>query len=593
MTPSNFTQNYLRKAAYLVLFFLILSCQQKNADDQDFVTFYEKSGGTETPEYEEVISYYEKLADSYSEISMFEMGTTDSGHPLHLVVFNAEGRTRLEDIKASTKNKMLINNGIHPGESDGIDATMMMLRDIVQSDSLKNVYKNTLINVIPVYNIGGALNRNSFSRANQNGPKEYGFRGNAQNYDLNRDFVKQDTKNAAAFAEIFHTVNPDVFIDNHTSNGADYQYAITHLFTQHNKLGGDLGKFIETQMRPALETSLIIKKIPITPYVNVWGKTPKEGWSQFFDSPRYSTGYTTMFNTLGMMVETHMLKPYDVRVDQTYELMFSMLDFTEERSADIKALRKKAVEEILSKETYPITFEINPKKEPSVIQFRGYEGEYIDSKVTTGKRLFYDQSKPYLEAVDYYNEYRAKKEVTIPKAYILKNGWNKVVERLDNNQIEYTRFEKDTLIEVEMMHVKDYKTRRSAYEGHYLHYNTEVSKDTLEVQFSKGDLYIPTSQNGVRYIIETLEPEATDSFFNWNFFDTVLQQKEGYSSYVFEDIAEQLLNDNPDLKKEFDEKLKNDGDFAKNPRAQLNFIYKKSPYYEKAHNLLPIFKLFK
>jgi hypothetical protein len=582
----------MRKLVFFLALLGVFSCQQQSSSDQDFTTLFETSKGTETPEYAEVISYYQKLAKEYSEITVFEMGTTDSGNPLHLVVFNADGKTKLNEIKGSAKNRMLINNGIHPGESDGIDASMMLLRDIVQSDSLKNVYKNTLINVIPIYNIGGALNRNSHTRANQNGPKAYGFRGNAQNYDLNRDFVKQDTKNAAAFAEIFHTVNPDVFIDNHVSNGADYQYAITHLFTQHNKLGGALGKFLETQMRPALETSLIIKRIPITPYVNVWGKTPKEGWLQFFDSPRYSTGYTTLFNTLGMMVETHMLKPYKIRVEQTYELMFSMLDFTEERSADIKSLRQKAVDEILSKETYPITFEINPKKKPSLLQFKGYESEMIDSKVTTGKRLFYDQSKPYLEAVDYYNEYRPVKEVTIPKGYILKNGWNKVVERFENNQIEFTQFEKDTTIEVEMMHIKDYKTRRSAYEGHYLHYATEVEKDTVEVTFLKGDLYIPTNQTGVRYIIETLEPEATDSFFNWNFFDTVLQQKEGYSSYVFEDIAEQFLKDNPEVKKEFEEKLAADADFAKSPRAQLNFIYKKSPHYEKAHLLVPIFKVY-
>jgi len=568
------------------------SCTNNNNSNTDFTTLFETSKGTETPEYAEVISYYQRLADTYAEITMFEMGQTDSGEPLHLVVFNTDGKTQLDEIKDSPKNRMLINNGIHPGESDGIDAAMLMLRDIVQSDSLKNVYNNTLINIIPIYNIGGALNRNSYSRTNQNGPKEYGFRGNTQNYDLNRDFVKQDTENTASFAEIFHTIDPDVFIDNHTSNGADYQYAITHLFTQHNKLGGDLGKFLETQMRPALETSLIVKRIPITPYVSVWGKTPKEGWSQFFDSPRYSTGYSTMFNTLGMMVETHMLKPYKIRVEQTYELMLSMLDFTEERSADIKALRKKAVDDILAKGKYPITFEINPKKEPSLLQFRGYESEMIDSKVTTGKRLFYDQSKPYIEAVNFYNEYRPVKEVTIPQAYIVKNGWNKVIERLESNQIEFTRFEKDTTLEVEMMHVKDFKTRRSAYEGHYLHYATEITKDTVDVTFSKGDVYIPTNQSGVRYLLETLEPEATDSFFNWNFFDTVLQQKEGYSSYVFEDIAEQFLKDNPEVKKEFDEKLASDEKFAKNPRAQLNFVFKKSPHYEKAHMLIPIFKVY-
>lgn len=581
----------MKRYILLCLAISFAACQQQGSSDKDFTTLFEKSKGTETPEYADVVTYYAELADSYSEISLFEIGETDSGHPLHLVVFNADGRTNLDEISSSTKNRLLVNNGIHPGESDGIDASMMMLRDIVQSDSLKKLYKNTLISVIPIYNIGGALNRNSHSRTNQNGPKEYGFRGNAQNYDLNRDFIKQDTKNAAAFAEIFHTVDPDVFIDNHVSNGADYQYAITHLFTQHNKLGGDLGKFIETQMRPALETSLIIKKIPITPYVNVWGKTPKEGWSQFFDSPRYSTGYTTLFNTLGMMVETHMLKPYKIRVEQTYELMFSMLDFTEDRSSDIKALRKKAVADILEKQSYPIQFELNPKKEPTLLQFRGYEGEIIDSKVTTGKRLFYDQSKPFIEAVDYYNEFRPKKEVTIPRAYVVKNGWSKVVERLENNRIEFTRFESDTTIQVETMHIKDYKTRRSAYEGHYLHYNTQVARDTVEVKFAKGDIMIPTEQNGVRYIIETLEPEATDSFFNWNFFDTVLQQKEGYSSYVFEDIAEQFLKDNPEIKKEFDDKMKSDEKFSKNPRAQLSWIYKNSPHYEKAHLLLPVFRI--
>ena len=436
------------------------------------------------------------------------------------------------------------------------------------------------------------LNRNSHTRANQNGPIEYGFRGNTRNFDLNRDFVKQDTKNAAAFADIFHAVNPDVFIDNHVSNGADYQYAISHLFTQHNKLGGSLGKFIETQMRPAIERSMATKNMPITPYVNVWGGTPKEGWSQFYDSPRYSTGYTTLFNTLGMMVETHMLKPYKIRVEQTYELLLSMLDFTQDHSEEIKTIRRNAIDKILKKKTYPIAFEIDLQKEPSIIQFRGYEGSIRDSKVTIGKRLKYDTSKPYLEPVNYYNEFRPTKETTIPKAYILRQGWRRVIERLNNNQISYTQFEKDTTLVVETIHVDNYKTRTSAYEGHYLHYNTSIKIDSIAVHFYKGDLYIPVNQKGARYLMETLEPEATDSFFNWNFFDTVLQQKEGYSGYVFEDVAEQILKENTFIKDAFEAKKAADKDFAKNPRAQLNFIYKRSLHYEKAHLLLPIYKAY-
>ena len=567
-------------------------CKQ-NIDKKtyNFTTLFETSNGTETPTYKEVISFYKNLAEAYQEISLVEFGETDSGKPLHLVVFNNDGKTDLKKLKDSSKNRILINNGIHPGESDGIDASMLLLRNIVQNDSLKKAYKNALICVIPVYNIGGALNRNSHTRANQNGPKEYGFRGNARNYDLNRDFIKQDTKNAAEFAKIFHTINPDVFIDNHVSNGADYQYAITHLFTQHNKLGGKLGDFLETEMRPFIEKSLEKKQIIITPYVNVWGNTPEKGWSQFYDSPRYSTGYTTLFNTLGLMVETHMLKPYKIRVTQTYELLLSTLDFTEKNSLKIKALRKKNLEDLLVKKTYPIVFTAD-KENPTTLNFKGYEGTYIDSKVTNGKRLFYDKNKPYTKKTTYYNNFKATKKINIPEAYILQQGWHKIIERLKNNNIKFTRFKNDTLINVATQHVDNFDTRKSAYEGHYLHYNTTVKETLAVVKFKKGDLYISTQQKGVRYIIETLEAAATDSFFNWNFFDTILQQKEGFSSYVFEDVAEQFLKDNPKIKNEFDDKIKNDINFAKNTYAQLYYIYKKTPHYEKSHLKLPIYKKY-
>ncbi len=577
----------------LLPFFLLIliGCSSDKKQLVDFTTLFETSKGTETATYTEVISYYKELAKTYSEISLFEIGQTDSGKPLHLVVFNSDGKTDLKNIKKSVKIKVLINNGIHPGESDGIDASMLLLRDIAQNDSLKKQYKNSLICVIPVYNIGGALNRNSHTRVNQNGPKEYGFRGNARNYDLNRDFIKQDTKNAAAFTEVFHLVNPAIFIDNHVSNGADYQYAITHLFTQHNKLGGALGMFLENTMRPEIEKSLLKKGIIITPYVNVWGSTPKSGFSQFFDSPRYSTGYTTLFNTLGMMIETHMLKPYKIRVEQTYKLLFSALDFTAKNQQKIKELRANSIEGILKKKTYPIAFKVDKNKK-SILQFKGYEGTYINSKVTTGKRLFYDRTKPYTEPVDYYNTFVATKEVAIPKAYILQQGWHKVEDRLEKNQIKFIRFKKDTTISVDVQHIADYKTGTKAYEGHYLHYKTLVQKTTKEFNFKKGAIYIPTHQKGVRYIIETLEAEATDSFFNWNFFDTVLQQKEGYSAYVFEDIAEVFLKEHPAVKKRFDEKIKSDKDFAKNPRAQLYFVCKETPYFEEAFMRLPVFKVF-
>ena len=580
----------MKKIILISLLILSFSCKKTTETNIDFTTQFEKKAGIETPEYKDIISYYERLAAEYSEISLFSFGQTDAGKPLHLVVYSAEGIYNVDEITKSTKNRVLINNGIHPGESDGIDASMLLLRDIVQNDSLKQKYKNSLIAVIPVYNVGGALNRNSHTRANQNGPVSYGFRGNGRNFDLNRDFIKQDTKNAAAFAEIFHTVNPDIFIDNHVSNGADYQYALTHLFTQHDKLGGNLGTFLENEMRPDIEKSLQEKEIIITPYVNVWGNTPEAGFSQFFDSPRYSTGYTTLFHTLGLMVETHMLKPYKIRVTQTYELMLSTLDFIEEKSGKIKSLRANAASEILQRKTYPITYKVN-QENPTVLNFKGYEATTINSKVTNGKRLFYDSTKPFTKEINYYNNFLKEKEITIPKAYVLEQGWHTIIDRLKNNNIQFSTFKKDTTITVQVNHILDYMTRSAAYEGHYLHYNTTVSESTKKITFRTGDLYIPTNQNGVRYLLETLEASATDSFFNWNFFDTILQQKEGYSAYVFEDIAADILAKNPVIKKQLEDKLKNEEAFAKNPRAQLEFVYKNSLHYEKAHLRLPVFKI--
>ncbi|MDO1499842.1 M14 family metallopeptidase [Winogradskyella maritima] len=573
----------------VVLFLLIISCADKNPEtvERDFTTVFEKSEGTETATYEETIAYYEALADAYSEISIKEMGMTDSGKPLHIVTLNMDGNFDLQSVK-NTGNIILINNGIHPGESDGIDATMMLFRDIA-GGKIPAPDHTTLV-TIPIYNIGGSLNRNSTTRTNQNGPTSYGFRGNARNYDLNRDFIKSDTKNARAFAEIFHIVKPDVFIDNHVSNGADYQYTLTHLFTQHNKLGGVVGEFLHTKMMPQLEQKLTEKSWDITPYVNVFNSTPESGFSQFMDSPRYSTGYTTLWNTLGMMVETHMLKPYKQRVEGTYELMVSMLELTEEHGEAIKSLRVAQNDAMMASTTYPIQWQIDTTQ-TSTLNFKGYEGTRLPSEVTNGDRLYFDKGKPFTKETEYRNYFKSKKDIVVPKGYIIPQGWHNVIDLLKLNDVSMTEFEKDSTILVESYKIDTYESRRAPYEGHYLHYNTTVKASEQNITVNAGDYYVETRQESMRYIIETLEPEAVDSFFNWNFFDTILQQKEGFSPYVWEDKAKLLLAQNPQLQIDFNLRKSFDEDFAKNWYAQLDWLHKQSDNYEKAHMQYPIYRV--
>jgi len=569
---------------------LLISCDLEKyqlVSDYDFETRFEKSKGKETDTYAEVINFYTELAESSSRVSLKEFGKTDSGKPLHLAIYSPSKDFDFEKIREDN-SIILVNNGIHPGESDGIDATMMLFRDLA-GDSIATP-KNTVLATIPVYNIGGALNRNSTSRTNQNGPAEYGFRGNARNYDLNRDFIKADTRNTQSFYEIFHYVKPDIFIDNHVSNGADYQYTLTHLFTQHDKLGGELGEYLDKKMMPALEDSLAKKDWDITPYVNVFNEVPETGFSQFNDLPRYSTGYTTLWNTLGMMVETHMLKPYSKRVKGTYQLLHSMIGIAEKDRFKIKELRNRTSKKYLTERWYPINFKPD-RENPSKREFKGYEGEMIASEVTGGKRLKYDRKRPFTKEIDYYNNFIAQDTIEIPRAYIVPQGWWKLIDLLKMNQIKLEPLSRDTTLYVETLKITDFKTRNKAYEGHYMHSETKISKEMDSVKFRKGDFVVSTFQDGVRYLIETLEPTAPDSFFNWNFFDTVLQQKEGFSPYVFEDLAKELLDNNPKLKQRFKEKKQNDTDFSQDWYAQLAWLHKQSKYYEAAHLRYPIFRV--
>ncbi|MCR9227753.1 MAG: M14 family metallopeptidase [Flavobacteriaceae bacterium] len=575
---------------FLAAVFLFISCESETQGEKSsYQTHYEASGGRETATYRQTIDYYMGLAREFPQINIHTIGKTDSGLPLHTVTFNPDGDFNYENIRRE-KSIILINNGIHPGESDGIDATMMLYRDLATGKL--EMPKNTVLVTIPIYNIGGSLNRNSTTRANQNGPLEYGFRGNARNYDLNRDFIKMDTENARTFAQIFHMVKPDVFIDNHVSNGADYQYTLTHLFTQHNKLGGEMGEYLHGTLMPNLENSLAKKEWDITPYVNVFNIPPETGFSQFMDHPRYSTGYTTLWSTFGLMVETHMLKPYKQRVEGTYVLMQGLIEVVEAEHEKIKALRKETLDKNLELSEYYFNWQVDTTK-TSTLTFKGFEAEQLTSEVTGLPRLKYNRDKPFTKETTYQDYFYPTDTVTVPAAYIVKKSWKRVIERLDANKIQYTAIKKDTTLLVEGYTIEDYDTRNAPYEGHYLHSNTKVTKHLKKVHFREGDLLIPTRQSGIRYLMETLEPQGADSFFNWNFFDTVLQRKEGFSPYVFEDVAIEMLQQDSLLLQEFEAKKEAELNFANNWYAQLNWIFERSQHFEQAYMRYPIYRVAK
>ena len=578
----------MKRLLILLLFASIISCKNKKEDKKtEFKTHFESSDGKETPTYSETIEFYMALAKEFPEINIQTVGETDSGFPLHVVTYNPDGDFNFKKI-GQKKTVILINNGIHPGESDGIDASMLLFRDLGMEKL--QAPKNVVLVTIPIYNVGGALNRNSTSRVNQNAPEAYGFPGNSKNYDLNRDFIKNDTRNGRTFAKIFHLVKPDIFIDNHVSNGADYQYTLTHIFTQHDKLGNQIGEYFHREFTPILETALMDEGWDITPFVNVYNQVPENGFSQFMDLPRYSTGYTTLWNTLGMMLETHMLKPYEQRVKGTYIFLKNVMIIAETQNKTIKKIRNQAQIGRRDWEYYPLSWKIDSTR-TTKLNFKGYEADTIESQVTGLPRLKYDRDRPFEKEVTYFNYFVPKDSVKIPEAYIVRKAWKEVIALMDLNGIIYSIVKEDTSQIAEVYKIKDYKTRDNAYEGHYPHYDTQVSSSDQLLTINAGDYIIPTDQEGIRYILETLEPAAVDSFFNWNFFDPILQQKEGFSPYVFEDLAIEILDNNVRLRDSFEFKKEMDQAFSQNSHGQLQWIYEHSKYYETSHLQYPVYRI--
>ena len=552
-------------------------------------TIFEASGGKETATYPECIAYYQALDSSSTQIKMRSMGMTDAGKPLHLVLFSRDGSFDPPEWKQKRKTVFLINNGIHPGEPDGIDASMMFMRDLANGKI--PLSENVVIAVIPIYNIGGALNRSSWGRVNQDGPAEFGFRGNSQNLDLNRDFTKADSKEAMAFAEIFHLVNPQLFLDTHVSDGADYQHTLTLLTTQYDRLGQENGLWLRNKLEPEIYRNMKEKKIDLIPYVDFEFQLPGKGFTMFDDRPRYSTGYASLFNCIGFMSETHMVKPYKQRVEATYELMITLAGLADHFGQTIIEKQKKDISAAMNRSYYYLHFAPDTLKS-SLVEFKGYETDSVFNAVSNRKELIFDHNKPYSSQIRYFNYFKPLDSVKIPEKYIIPFAFSDVIERLKVNGVENTVLEKDSLLSVTETKIESYETSQRPYEKHYRHSKTKTSETIAKIQFYAGDVIVNTNQPAINYIIEMLEPTGDDSFFAWNFFDGFLQQKEWYSTWRWHPLAEKLLLENAELRKRLEEKKRAEPSFAACSECILYWVYQNSPWFEKSFQRYPVYKQY-
>ncbi|MBT5932001.1 MAG: hypothetical protein HOH34_01550 [Flavobacteriales bacterium] len=541
----------------------------------------------ETPSYPELIEILTNLADSSDVIELFNMGSSDYGLPIYLCMVNGSRDSLSTFKKARKETTILFNNAIHPGEPDGINAMLIWLKQVSVNPEV--LIKLPVIAFIPAYNIGGMMNRSGNSRVNQNGPLEYGFRGNAQNLDLNRDFIKMDSKNAFTFTRIFHAIDPDIFVDNHVSNGADYQYTLTYIANLEDRMSPSIKKITHESLLPNLKKALKTNyQIDLFPYVDLIGKTPEQGITSFNDLPRYSMGYASLFHSIGFTVETHMLKPFPSRVRATYAFMDEIIKWTATHKVLIEKARNQA-RDYTSSNSYLLSNYNRVEESHDSILFLGYEHSFPKNKITGLKRLKYDTTAPYKRHIPLMNAFRPLDTISIPEMYFVGRQEKDVIKRLKANKVEMTKIKKDTVMNLGVFRVIEFESSTKPYEGHFQLKNPSIEKDNQLVNLKRGDCVISAKQKNALFIHSVLQPEAEDSYLVWNFFDSYLQQKEYFSSYVFVDKIEEILKGNPTLKKKYKAKLKEDEEFRSSEWNQLYFIYKNSPYFEPTFSVLPIY----
>ena len=555
-------------------------------------TPFEVGDGNTTTTWQECIAFHQRLADAFGQWIRFEwVGHSDGGVPMHVGVFSTDGVFDPKTAKASGRLVFLNNNGIHPGEPEGIDACMALVRDLCLDPSKRDALGRVLLVYVPIYNVDGALDRQDTSRANQLGPREFGFRGNARHLDLNRDFVKADSASTQVFARLFSRWDPDVMVDTHTSNGADYQHVVTLIATQPDKLGGQTGALLRDAMLPALYSEMSARGFPMCPYVATVKEIPDDGIADFLDSPRYSTGYAALSHTIGFMPETHMLKPFAERYHGTRAFVESALAFTAANGEAIRAARAADRAAISRGAPVALDWKLDEERGRTFL-FSGFRAVHEPSRLGTYRRLRYDRDAPWQKDIPYFDRYVATCFATPPKAYLLPQAWPEVALRLEAHGVTLSRAVRAATVAAERYRITRFEKSALPFEGRHLFDALEVAIETTNIDIAEGDWVVQLGGRQDRLIVEMLEPLGIDSFLRWSFFDSVLDRKQTFSDYVFEDEAERLLVTEPMLGERFARWKAAHPDLLGDSRAVLNFIFLNCERYaEAAWRLYPVSRL--
>jgi len=565
------------------------------AEDDPWITPAEASGLVATPSYDETVAWLQKLVAAAPELEMLSIGKSLQGRDFWMVIASAEQAFTADAMRATGKPLLIAHSGIHAGEIDGKDAGLMLLRDMTVAGKRKELLAKSNFLFIPILNVDGHERISPYNRINQRGPVKMGWRTNARNQNLNRDFTKLDTEGVRALIKVLNQWQPDLYLDLHVTDGADYQYDIT--FGGNGRAGWSpaIGNWIEDTYRPAISATL-------SDYGHVPGglifatndMDMQDGFMTWSGDPRYSNGYGDVIHLPTILVENHSLKPYKQRVLGTYLLLARTLSLLAE---EIESLRQATQSDKQRRpDAIPLSFKANKEQTPEPVMFKGisserYQGVAAGGEVVrwTGKLVNKPIAKTYVDQPTIM--------IDVPAAYVIPAVWSDIVDRIKLHGIEVKQLTEPLQTQAEIYRLPDAKIAAASnwtpnpFEGHIRIDPGEPVKEIIDTTFPTGSFLISTDQPLYELLVLMLEPQAPDSFLQWGFFLEIFTRTEYAEAYVLEPLAQKMMENDPQLRKRFNQKLKADEEFAASMYQRMMWFYQQTPFYDQQYLLYPVARI--
>jgi hypothetical protein len=550
--------------------------------DHPWITPAEANGFTNTPSYAETRAWLERLAAASPQVRIETFGRTPQGRDLIVVFATADGG-ELDDDKPT----LFIQAGIHPGEIDGKDAGLMLLRDIAFGDKRALLDRVNIV-FVPIFNIDGHERSGPYNRPNQRGPNNQGWRNTAQNLNLNRDFTKLDAPETRAMIALLQSVQPDLYLDVHVTDGMDYQYDITYGFAGSGETyaaSRNIARWLNRHYRPGIDNAL--RRAGHIPGDLVFANNDRaldEGLAAFTFSPRFSQAYGDMIGLASVLIENHSLKPYRQRVLGTYVLIEASINLLAEHGDQLRTAAASDARE------RPRTLPAGWRQTEAPVEQRPFlpiaRESYRSTSSGAEETRWLGRAAPETRVPQFGQEPTI--QLRRPRAYWVPATKPDVINILRLHGIEFETIAEARTVEVELLRLPQASTGAVPSEGRTRVNSGEPQRGTREEWYPPGSVRVPTDQRLGDLAMILLEPQSEDSFLAWGFFNEILQRVEYLEAYALAPMADEMLANNPALRAEFEARLATDPEFAANPDARLAWFYERSPYYDQRYLIYPV-----